>query len=131
GSVAGSPRMEAPVILIDTSVLIYLIDPNTPPPRDPSTGEPVSRCKDRIELFIQENRKQKILIPTPAYSEIMVRAGSQITDVISILSTSNVFKIEAFDEAAAIECALLNAYSLGCNSKMPIDPDESKAKVKF
>ncbi|MBK3748262.1 type II toxin-antitoxin system VapC family toxin [Stutzerimonas balearica] len=119
------------MILIDTSVLVFLINPDARPPVDVSTGQQVTRCKERIEYFIKQNRKRKILIPTPAYAEILVRAGSELDQVMSILSSSSVFKIEPFDESAAIECALLQQYQAKCGPRIPVDEAETWAKVKF
>lgn len=119
------------MILIDTSVLLYLINPNARPPVDPSTGQLVTRCNERIEYFIKQNQKRKILIPTPAYAEILVRAGSEMDQVMSVLSSSNAFRIEAFDESSAIECALLQQFQSKCGPRFPTDEAETWAKVKF
>ena len=63
-------------VAFDASILIYVIDEQAKPPADPATGKPVDRCHERVthllETLQQENTK--IVIPTPALAEALVRA---------------------------------------------------------
>ena len=64
------------MVLFDATALSLLLHPGAKPPND-STGNPVSRARERIELLVQtlDEKKAKIIIPTPALAELLVIAG--------------------------------------------------------
>lgn len=96
------------MVLLDTSVLAYLLYPDAPAPIDPATGHPVGACKERLQHFVKRHQKSKILIAAPTYAEFLVKAGpDKFREVDEIFNKSRVFKLAAFDEACALECALL------------------------
>ena len=78
---------------------------------DPATGKPVDRCRERVthllETLQQENAK--IVIPTPALAEVLVRAAKGGPEFLRILSSSKHFRIAPFDERAAVEFAARQA----------------------
>jgi hypothetical protein len=65
------------MVVFDATTLLYLFDPEAKAPTDPETGSPVTRVKERIEFLVSEleKRREKIIVPTPALSELLVRAG--------------------------------------------------------
>jgi hypothetical protein len=62
------------MVLLDTSVLAYLLYPDAPAPKDPATGHAVVGCKERLEHFIKRHQKTKILVATPTFAEFLVKA---------------------------------------------------------
>jgi predicted nucleic acid-binding protein len=95
------------MVLLDTSVLAYLIYPDAPAPIDPATGHPVSDCKERLEHFIQTHQKIKILVSTPTYAEFLVKAGPRQEEIMELFRKTSAIKVVPFDEACAVECAAL------------------------
>lgn len=63
------------MVVLDASMLLLFLRPGVAVPADRS-GEPVEYAKERIEFLIQalEKTGTKIAIPTPALSEVLVRA---------------------------------------------------------
>lgn len=94
------------MVLFDTTFLSLLLHPEAKPPLG-SDGNPVSRCKDRIENLIQSlsDRKTKIIIPTPVLSEILVLSGKSGPDYLNAINERACFEIKSFDQKAAIEAA--------------------------
>jgi predicted nucleic acid-binding protein len=123
------------MIVLDASVLLLFLKPDAPAPTYPGTTDPVERAADRIAHLIDTLAadREKIVIPTPALSEILVYAGDAISDYLSILNAKAVFRIAPFDEKAAIEAALAHRDALerGGLRVDATDPRVSKAKVKF
>jgi hypothetical protein len=80
---------------IDATTLLLLLRPGTSIPNGPD-GTPIDRPKDRIEFLVQQldKAKTKIIIPTPALSEAMVRAGAAGSqEIIEKLQKYAVFRI--------------------------------------
>jgi predicted nucleic acid-binding protein len=107
------------MVVFDANFLLLLLDPEARPPNDPETGEPVPRCKDRIENLIAtfEQDGTKVLIPTPALSEILVRAGAAGPAYLETLNGSARFRIVPFDMRAAVELAQMNRQALEAGDK--------------
>lgn len=105
-------------VAFDASVLIDLFNPRLKGDR---------RAKlDHLVAELQKKRT-KILIPTPALTELMVRAGKAREGIHQKLSSKSSFQITPFDSRAAMECALLLEEALDANSKHQI----TKSKIKF
>ena len=64
--------------VFDSTVLLYLLEPDAQTPRDPATGAPVADARQRIEHLIEtlERKNEVVVIPTPVLSEVLVRADS-------------------------------------------------------
>ncbi|MES2218383.1 MAG: PIN domain-containing protein [Pseudomonadota bacterium] len=95
-------------VLFDASVLILLLQPNAGIPQDPETKKPVEYAKQRLDYLINQLNKgrTKIIVPTPALSELLIHAGSPSVSNSYIQSLQRPpFKIVSFDMRAAIECA--------------------------
>ena len=121
------------MIVFDASVLLLLLDPETPPPKDATTGHPVVRCKDRIEFFIAQLTKQreKIIIPTPSLSEALIKAGEAAPQYLDIMRNSRFFQISPFSSTAAVEAAELMRQRIAKLGTLKGDSLDSRAKVKF
>jgi hypothetical protein len=95
------------MVVFDNTFLCLLFHPGVKPPND-SKGVPVTRCRDRIDQLVSEleARHDKILIPTPALSELLVVAGPNYVQYLNEINGRSCFKVIDFDQRAAIEAAL-------------------------
>ncbi len=120
------------MVVFDSSVLLLLLQPNASSPVDPDTGEPVESAKERVKFLLQrlENDGIKIIIPTPALAEVLVYAGQAGAEYLDIFNGSMVFRIESFDERAAVELAAMTAEALAGGDKFG-GSDAPWQKVKF
>jgi len=120
------------MVVFDATTLLYLLDPEAKAPTDPETGEPVSRIKNRIAFLVSEleKSKEKIIVPTPALSELLVRAGDAGPEYLDILNRHAAFKIVDFDQRAAVEVAAATREALAAGDKRG-GSENSWAKVKF
>jgi predicted nucleic acid-binding protein len=94
------------MVVFDATFLSHLLYPKSRSPLDPSTGQPVEKAKERIESLIQslQDAKQKIIIPTPALSELLAVASNP-QEILELITSSRWFELFPFDQKAAIECA--------------------------
>jgi hypothetical protein len=115
------------VKIFDSSYLIALLHSNPQPPKD-RQDKVVTRFKERIEHLTAElNASSDIIgIPTPAMAEVLVRAGKNRPQYMTVLGDSWKFQILPFDSRAAIETAeLIEAV------KTKKEKWDTWAKVKF
>jgi hypothetical protein len=99
----------------------------------PNVACSVPNGKERVEYLLEllELRNERILLPTPALSEILVRAGEAGVEFVNQIGRSSRFEIAAFDELAAIEVALAIAAAKKAGGKAAGNATESWAKIKF
>jgi len=120
------------MVVIDATNLLLMLRPDTPVPAGPD-GLPIQKPKERIEYLVQQLSKAKtqIIIPTPALSEALVRAGAAASQqIVDHLQRYSVFRIEPFDTRAAIEVAAMTRTALDSGKKR--GPSSSTwAKVKY
>src|SRR5438105_288261 len=85
----------------DNTIFCLSIHPDAKPP------ENVDRAKDRIEYLLTQLKEsgERVLIPTPALSEFLVFAGTDGPAYMAAIRDNSIFRIEPFDEKAAIENA--------------------------
>ena len=103
------------IVAFDATVLIYIIDENASPPNDPATGQPVRNCKERLDHlpFTLQKENAKIIIPTPALGEVLVKAQQAAPELLRDLTSSKHFRVVSFDAMAAVEYAAMHAARLG------------------
>jgi predicted nucleic acid-binding protein len=120
------------MVVFDATTLLYLLDPEAKAPTDSETGEPVSRVKDQIRYLVGEleKRKETIIVPTPALSELLVRADEAGPAYLEILNRHAAFKIVDFDQRAAVEVAAATREALAAGDKRG-GSDSPWAKIKF
>jgi predicted nucleic acid-binding protein len=120
------------MVVLDATMLMALFRPDAGGPTD-SKGKPIDDAKERIENFVKklETSKDKIIIPTPALSEILVRAeASASQQIIDEINRSAVFRIEPFDTRAAIEVAAMTRAAISGSGKKAASRSPW-AKVKY
>lgn len=120
------------MVIFDATALLLLFAPKAATPRD-SKGVPIKYAKQRIdgEVAALAKAKTKIIVPTPALSEALVRAGeAAATEYLKLISRSARFRIEAFDERAALEVALMTKKAIDAGGKKG-GSDETWAKIKY
>jgi hypothetical protein len=120
------------MVVFDATYLMHLFRPEIGQPRD-SAGQPIPKGQERLRLLVAtlEKARTKIIVPSPALSEILVRAGVDASQrVVEAITKSSVMTIESFDALAAIEAATMtrDAFDRG-NKKDGLSA--TWAKVKF
>ena len=99
------------MVVIDATTLLLLLRPDLGCPIDSNTGLPVTEVRDRIEFLLiatLEKEKSKLIVPTPALSEVLVRAPpSDAPRLVEEINKAAVFRIAPFDALAAIEVAAM------------------------
>ena len=121
-------------VVFDTNMTLLLVDPNVPVPPDSDTGMPVVEPALRINhLFATlQKAREKIIIPTPVLAELVTLAGNAGPGYVNHFHRyAGVFQIEAFDERAAIEHALMTAAARRSPAGIRAGSVESMAKIKF
>ena len=123
------------MVVFDSSILLLVLDPNAKAPIDPDTGATVEKAAERIEYLIETLAadKEKIVIPTPVLSEVLVHSGDALQPYLDILNSQVAFRIVPFDQKAAIEAALAmsDAIRRGGHRIDAANPDATKTKIKF
>lgn len=120
-------------VAFDATILMPLVSPNLlTPPIDKSTSLPVTYYKERIEFLVSEleRTRTKIVIPTPALSEVLVYANKATLDYVNVIRQSAAFKIEAFDDRSAVEVALMIRDAKEAGDKRS-GVDKTWAQIKF
>jgi len=117
------------MVVFDTSVAAIAFDQNAAIPLDPATNKPVSRCRERLDILLQalEQKRERILLPTPTIAEYIVGAGPDREERLNVIVNNKTFVVAPFDLKAAVECALIEDGSKG----KQLSPEETKAKIKF
>jgi hypothetical protein len=119
------------MVVFDATMLLLLLRPNSGRPLDAS-GASIANVQERIAHLVQslEKTKTQIIIPTPALSEVLVRAGSAGPRIVEALNRSVVFRIVPFDSLAAVEAALMTRAAIDAGDKRG-GAAAAWAKVKF
>ena len=119
------------MVLFDATALSLLLHPGAKPPND-AKGNPVERAPERIENLVRtlEEEKAKIIIPTPAPSELLVVAGPEGAKYLTENNGRSCFKVSDFDQRAAVEAAVQIRSALKQGDKRQ-GVNATWAKVKF
>ena len=105
-------------IAFDANILIDLLDRRI-------KGDRRAKLDNLIEEL--QKKRTKILIPTPALTELLVHAGKAREAIHQELSCNSLFQITPFDSRAAMECALLLEEALSAGERRQV----TKTKFKF
>src|SRR5688572_25328577 len=103
------------MVVFDATMLLLVLWDNVGIPIDPATGLPVERVQERITHCVKtlEKARTRIIVPTPALSEALVRAGKATSEYIDRLNKLAIFQIVEFDTLAAVELALMTKAAIG------------------
>jgi predicted nucleic acid-binding protein len=108
-------------ILLDCNFLIAWVS-------DTTSDE--DRVKITFFLNSAESNQQRLIIPTPALAEFLVKADDAGVAALSLLDKSKAVKIGVFDKLAAYECAALDRSALSEGNKKG-GIDAAWQKIKF
>lgn len=89
------------------------------------TGDRRAKLDELVATL--EKSKTKIVIPTPALTEVLIRAGKAREEIHNALTRKSAFEIAPFDVKAAMECSLLLEEAWSGVEKRAI----TKTKFKF
>jgi predicted nucleic acid-binding protein len=120
------------MVVIDANMLMLLVRPDIVPAAAPGALI-IDHPKERIEFLVREleKAKAKIVIPTPALSESLVRADAAAAQqIIEQINKFSVFRIEPFDTRAAIEVALMTRNAIDSGGKK-LGSAATWAKLKY
>jgi hypothetical protein len=121
------------MVVIDATTLLLLLRPDSGCPIDSKTGKPVTEVKERIDFLITtlEKSRSKLIVPTPALSEVLVRAApAEAPRLVEEINKAAVFHIAPFDALAAIEVAAMTRTAVDRGDKRS-GSRETWAKVKY
>jgi hypothetical protein len=121
------------MVVFDATMMLLFMHPDVNIPLDPNTNLPVENVDARISGLIEDLEKQKvkIIIPTPALSELLVRAGDATPSLINNLQKSSVFRIVPFDTLAAIEVSIMTRQEKDSGNKCVGVDKSTWAKLKY
>lgn len=85
----------------------------------PGALHPIPNAKERVEFLISDihGSGERIVIPTPALSEILVKSGSARNEIIQTLTKTPKFLVAPFDIRAALELSLMTDAALSRRDK--------------
>ncbi len=118
--------------VFDATALLHFLEPDARAPVDPATNRPVTDAKTRIDFLIEtlDARRETIVVPTPALSEVLVHAGDAGPSYLEILNGTRCFRIEPFDQRAAVELAVMTRDAIAAGD-LRAGTDTTRAKLKF
>ncbi len=121
------------MVVFDAPILMLYLDESLEPPKDHATGDPIRKARERVEYLIQRlsDDNQKVVIPTPALSEVLVYAGPAQAEWLGHLNSRSCFRIAGFDQRAAIEAAIAIREAIAAGDKKGGNTDASWQKCKI
>jgi len=108
----------------DATALTYLFVPNAP--------ANIERPRDRIDFRISDlhGKGARIIVPTPALCELLVKTGHSSREIINLVSKTSRLTDAPFDVKAAIEAALITKAAIKTGNKKGNLPG-NWTKIKF
>jgi hypothetical protein len=119
------------MVVFDATMLSLLLRAGAKAPIDPATGAPVQYAEVRIAHLLEQLEKSRtvIIVPTPALTEILIKAGTAMGGIVARIQKSSVLRIQSFDARAAIELAqMTNANASASDKRAAIEAPWSKIK---
>jgi predicted nucleic acid-binding protein len=110
-------------VVFDASFLMALLDPKLK-----GTGD----IDARVDFLVRslDKARNKIIVPTPALSEVLIGAGDASPKYLEIINKSARFKIVPFGTRAAVEAAAAHRAALRTGDKKE-GSTSAWGKVKF
>ena len=121
------------MVVMDATVLLYVFNDKASPPTDPQTGKPIECCAERVNFLLKtlEASKTKVVIPTPALSEVLVHASAAGPAYLAQLERLRFIKIANFDKLAAVEAAEIQRGLIASSGSIKLTANSPRAKAKF
>lgn len=122
------------MVSMDAGYLGLLLHPEAKIPRDPATEELLIRPKDRIEKLVDDLHaaNERVVVPTPALSEFLVLAGTDLQQYLAEFANQPSFRIQPFDLMAAVEVAAMEILAKARGGKrLPVLEEAPWQKVKY
>lgn len=93
-------------VAFDANFILLVLKPDRP--YESAPGQPISHCKERVENLIAglSREKARIVIPAPAFSEVLVHDDKRVNEWIEALRSLTHFEVGDFDRRSAIELAI-------------------------
>jgi predicted nucleic acid-binding protein len=115
------------MVVFDNSIFCLVLHP------DARARSGVDSPRERVAFLLDSLREQKeaIILPAPAFAEFLILAGEDAPKYISKIRENSVFRIEPFDDRAAIETAQIEIEARKKGSKRGSADGEEWQKVKF
>ena len=120
------------MVVFDATMLSLLLRSGAKPPLDSATGKPVEYAEIRIAHLIEQFEKSRtiVILPTPALTEILIKAGGAGPTIVARIQKSSVLQVRSFDARAAIELAqMTNSVASAADKRAAIAAPW--AKIKF
>ena len=121
------------MVVIDATMLMLLLRSDAGVPTNRASA-PITDYQARIAYWVEcmEAANVRIIIPTPALSEVLVRAGPDAAKLVEAISEFGVFQIWSFDTLEAIEVAAMTKNDLDRGEKRGgASPEATWAKIKY
>lgn len=121
------------MIAFDNTFLTLALHPAGKPPADPTTGLPITRLDERIELLIDtlNEDRETIIIPAPVLTKFLILAGNEGPKYLALINRNGNFRIEAFDTRAAVELAAIELSIRRSKADKRDGAQGTWAKIKF
>jgi predicted nucleic acid-binding protein len=122
------------MVVFDNTFLTLVLHPTVKrPPKDPATGRVVDRVPERIELLLGmlEKDRETIIIPAPVLTEFLILLGDDAPRVLAQIDNDKNYRVESFDERAAIELAIMNREIRAKGGGRRGDQEGVYAKITF
>ena len=85
-------------LVVDSSALALLINPESTPPNDPSTELAVVKAHERIQGFINGlSASDTLIVPTPVLAELLVKAENDAPQLLEQLQGQARLRVRPFD----------------------------------
>lgn len=120
-------------VVLDANYLVAWQQPSQiDVPEDPATGSPIENLEGRVHFLISQldAATERIIVPTPALSEFLVRAGEAGAPIVALLNKNKNFRLAEFGRRAAIEAAEIIRHERDTVGKGQSAPDGWQ-KAKF
>lgn len=113
------------MVAFDNSIFSIAIHPE-------SKGS-VDRASDRVDYLLENLKRldERIVLPAPAFSEFLVLAKHDGPLYMAKIREMSIFRIEPFDERAAIELADIELSIRARGGKRGSVPEADWQKIKF
>lgn len=113
------------MVAFDNNIFALALHPNA------KGTEPGAREKVEYLLLTLKEEEERIVLPTPVLAEFLVFAGDEAPLYLEKLRDNSIFRVEPFDERAAIELAHVEITSRKRGNKKGKTDDSPWQKVKF